>query len=132
MWEATKEDTQLVLDALRAEIEQAGHSWRKMEIALNLGNGYFSHLFAGRIDLKFRHIVAICGVLGIVPREFFLRAYGVMPRVNPVNEATFKELLHIAVDLELTLRGYPRASEPPPAAPARPAPDAPQGPAENG
>jgi hypothetical protein len=108
MWEGTQEEIQLVLDALRAEIEQAGHSWRKMEIELKLGNGYFSHLFAGRIDLKFRHVVAICGVLGLAPRDFFLRAYGVMPRVNPFNEATFKELLHIAVDLELTRRGYPR------------------------
>jgi hypothetical protein len=99
------DDLALILDALRTEIERTGRSWRKMEIALNLGNGYFSHLFAGRIELKFRHIVAITEVLGLTTRDFFLRAYEVTPRIE---EPNLRSLLQDVVKSELDARGLAR------------------------
>ena len=66
-----------------------------MELSLNLGNGYFSHLFAGRIELKFRHVVAITEVLGLSTRDFFLRAYEVVARPE---DKTLRNLLHEVVD----------------------------------
>ncbi len=128
MWEQTRDEVQMTLDALKTEIQEAGYSWRKMELTLNLGNGYFSHLFAGRIDLKFRHIVAICEVLGLSTREFFARAYGVVPRPSgSIRLEDLRPLLHDIVDIVLTSRGYPRpAPAPPEAAEALPSP-APEG-----
>lgn len=109
----------MTLDALKVEIQGSGYSWRKMELVLNLGNGYFSHLFAGRIDLKFRHIVAICEVLGLSTHDFFARAYGIVPRpAEGIRLEDLRPLMHDIVDIILTERGYPRpAPEPPEPAP---------------
>jgi hypothetical protein len=104
MMKQSGDDVALVLEALKIEIERAGHSWRKMELSLNLGNGYFSHLFAGRIELKFRHVVAITEVLGLSTRDFFLRAYEVVPRPD---DGSLRTLLHEVVDAELNSRGLP-------------------------
>lgn len=118
----------MTLDALKAEVQASGYSWRKLELVLNLGNGYFSHLFAGRIDLKFRHIVAICEVLGLNTHDFFSRAYGVVPRpAEAIRLEDLRPLMHEVVDIILTERGYPRAvpqSLPQPLEP-QPAPEEP-------
>jgi hypothetical protein len=118
MWEQTRDEVQMTLDALKVEIQSSGYSWRKMEVVLKLGNGYFSHLFAGRIDLKFRHVVAICEVLGLSTHDFFARAYGIVPRpAEGIRLEELRPLMHDIVDIILTERGYPRP------APALPEPE---------
>jgi hypothetical protein len=46
---------------------------RKIEDALDIGHGTLPRLLAGRMDLKLRHLLPLCGVLDIHPAELLQR-----------------------------------------------------------
>jgi transcriptional regulator with XRE-family HTH domain len=48
------------------------------ELAARVGraDGYFSHLFKGRITLTSEHIFAVLLAIGVSPADFFGRLYG--------------------------------------------------------
>ncbi len=60
---------------LHALVDASGRSYRDLEQALGLGHGYLSHLFAGRLELKFKHVFLLGAELGLSPSDFFQRAY---------------------------------------------------------
>jgi hypothetical protein len=68
---------------LRAMVEASGRTHRDIEGALGLGHGYLSHLFAGRLELKFKHVFQLGDELGFSPGEFFQLAYSPAPRERP-------------------------------------------------
>jgi hypothetical protein len=68
---------------LRAMVETSGRTHRDIERSLHLGHGYLSHLFAGRLELKFKHVFLLGEELGFSPGEFFQRAYSPPPRARP-------------------------------------------------
>jgi transcriptional regulator with XRE-family HTH domain len=58
------------------EITLASHrSQRDLERQLDLGNGYLSHLFKGRRELKVKHILMLGRILGFDLVTFADRAY---------------------------------------------------------
>ncbi|HVR99866.1 MAG TPA: helix-turn-helix transcriptional regulator [Thermoanaerobaculia bacterium] len=60
---------------LRDAIKLSKRSNREVEKALGLSGGYLSRLFAGVMDLRVEHILAVCAVIGFPPAEFFRAAY---------------------------------------------------------
>jgi transcriptional regulator with XRE-family HTH domain len=65
---------------LRAMVEDSGRSFRDIERSLGLGHGYLSHLFNGRLELKFKHVFLLAEELGFNPSDFFLHAYALPGR----------------------------------------------------
>lgn len=68
---------------LRDAIKLSKHSNRDVEKALGLSGGYLSRLFAGVMDLRVEHILAVCQVIGFPPAEFFRAAYPLREREDP-------------------------------------------------
>ncbi len=60
---------------LRDAIKLSKRSNRDVEKALGLSGGYLSRLFAGVMDLRVEHVLAICQVIGFPPAEFFRASY---------------------------------------------------------
>ncbi len=93
-----------VTELLKTVVRVAGLSHREIEKRLGQSPGYLSRLFAGAIELKFKHIIDILKVIKVEPHEFFQLAY---PRQTGVTSATARQ----ARDL-LTL--FPPGGEPAP------------------
>jgi transcriptional regulator with XRE-family HTH domain len=97
---------------LRDAIKLSKHSNRDVEKALGLSNGYMSRLFAGVMDLRVEHILAVCQVIGFPPAEFFRSAYppreGEDPRGSKLQQALAR--LHPASPMEEPAKAAP--SEP--------------------
>lgn len=95
---------------LRDAIKLSKRSNRDVEKALGLSGGYLSRLFAGVMDLRVEHVLAICQVIDFPPAEFFRASYplreGEDPRGSKLQQALAR--LHPAAQLE----------EPPKAAPS--------------
>ena len=76
---------------LRDAIKLSKRSNRDVEKALGLSGGYLSRLFAGVMDLRVEHILAICAVIEFPPAEFFRAAYpprdGEDPRGSKLQQA---------------------------------------------
>jgi transcriptional regulator with XRE-family HTH domain len=64
-------ETQHIINALKRVIRAAGFSNREVERRLGVSASYLSRLFSGNIVLRFDHLVAIGGALGLEPRELF-------------------------------------------------------------
>lgn len=62
---------------LHEMVKRSGRSYRELERALNLGHGYLNHLFSGRMEFKFRHVVLLGEALGFTLNDFFQQAYPV-------------------------------------------------------
>ncbi len=90
---------------LHALVDASGRSYRDLEQSLGLGHGYLSHLFAGRLELKFKHVFLLGAELGLSPTEFFQRAY------PPVSH----ELGWPLREIETALDGAQVTLRPPPA-----------------
>ncbi|HEX5760862.1 MAG TPA: helix-turn-helix transcriptional regulator [Thermoanaerobaculia bacterium] len=69
------EEIERLRKALQALVEGSGRSQRDIERELELGHGYLNHLFSGRMELKFKHVLLLGRALGFTPSEFFRRAY---------------------------------------------------------
>jgi transcriptional regulator with XRE-family HTH domain len=60
---------------LSAAVKFSNVTQREVERKLGLSSGSLSRLFSGGIELKVKHILDICEVIGFSPARFFHAAY---------------------------------------------------------
>ena len=101
---------------LSAAVKFSNVTQREVERKLGLSSGSLSRLFSGGIELKVKHILDVCEVIGFSPSRFFHAAY---PQGEEESGESWRlqrllEQLHPAKDRE--------AAEPPKAPPEPPAP----------
>lgn len=60
---------------LSAAVKFSNVTQREVERKLSLSSGSLSRLFSGGIELKIKHILDICEVIGFPPSRFFRAAY---------------------------------------------------------
>ncbi|HEX3126340.1 MAG TPA: helix-turn-helix transcriptional regulator [Thermoanaerobaculia bacterium] len=101
---------------LSAAVKFSNITQREVERKLGLSSGSLSRLFSGGIELKVKHILDICEVIGFSPSRFFHAAYP--GREEESGEAwrlqRLLEQLHPAQGTEPAAAPEP---EPPPPAP---------------
>src|SRR5260370_16879808 len=56
---------------LRQAVRAAGLSVTEIERRLGVGPKSLRRVFGGQVDLKFRHLIAVLGVIGMSQEEFF-------------------------------------------------------------
>jgi transcriptional regulator with XRE-family HTH domain len=77
MSEATVErEVERQVQSLKLLIKSCNVSVREMERRLQLGAGSLNRIFAGRIELKVRHVMQILDELGVEPKVFYRLVYG--------------------------------------------------------
>ncbi len=57
--------------ALRTAIRLSGISHRQVERELGLSTGYLTRILAGQVELRVRHVLDVCRVIGLPPDRFF-------------------------------------------------------------
>ena len=60
---------------LSAAVKFSNVTQREVERKLELSSGSLSRLFSGGIELKVKHILDVCEVIGFSPSRFFQAAY---------------------------------------------------------
>jgi transcriptional regulator with XRE-family HTH domain len=60
---------------LSAAVKFSNVTQREVERKLGLSSGSLSRLFSGGIELKIKHILDVCEVIGFPPSRFFRAAY---------------------------------------------------------
>lgn len=102
---------------LSAAVRFSDVTQREVERKLGLSSGSLSRLFSGGIELKVKHILDICEVIGFSPARFFHAAY-------PEREEESGEAWRLQRLLEQLHPAKDREAEPSklPAQPAAPAP----------
>lgn len=60
---------------LSAAVKFSNITQREVERKLGLSSGSLSRLFSGGIELKIKHVLDICEVIGFPPSRFFRAAY---------------------------------------------------------
>lgn len=55
---------------LRDALKRSPVKRRVLEEALGIGHGNLSHLLAGRLELRVRHLLSIASALGVPPHQF--------------------------------------------------------------
>jgi transcriptional regulator with XRE-family HTH domain len=58
-------------------------SIQQVETDLDLGRGTLGRIFSGKIELKYRHIIAILKAIDLSPEIFFQIAYNIRDLENP-------------------------------------------------
>jgi len=64
-----------MLTALKTSMRILGQSNRDIERALGLSSAYLGRLLAGKIELRFQHVIDIAGALGLATEEILYFAY---------------------------------------------------------
>jgi hypothetical protein len=59
------------LELLAELVARSGHTQREVERALGVGHGWLRLLFAGKSELKVRHILDLAELLGFTSGQFF-------------------------------------------------------------
>ena len=57
--------------ALRTAIRLSGISHRQVERELGLSTGSLTRILAGQVELRVRHVLDVCRVIGLSPDRFF-------------------------------------------------------------
>ncbi len=70
-----EEETARLLELLAELVARSGRTQREVERALGVGHGWLRLLFAGRSEVKVRHILDLAALLGFTPGQFFRQAY---------------------------------------------------------
>jgi transcriptional regulator with XRE-family HTH domain len=73
---------------LETVMQAAGLTRKDLDQKLNAGPGYVSQVLTGRMELKFRHILAILRALEVEPSVFFQTLY---PENRPATDAVVME-----------------------------------------
>ncbi|MFL6199381.1 MAG: helix-turn-helix domain-containing protein [Thermoanaerobaculia bacterium] len=102
---------------LSAAVKFSNVTQREVERKLGLSSGSLSRLFSGGIELKIKHVLDVCEVIGFPPSRFFRAAY---PQRDEESGDAWRlqrllEQLHPGKDRE---PGAPEEQEP--ASPANP------------
>jgi transcriptional regulator with XRE-family HTH domain len=71
-----KELSGTLREALRRAVERSGVDLKELSARVGRADGYFSHLFKGRITLTAEHIYGVLLAIGVSPAEFFGRLHG--------------------------------------------------------
>jgi len=85
-------ETQHMLNVLRSAIRLLGYTFTDVAAKLGVGSGYLSRLFAGKIELKFDHVVSISRAIGFEPEEILHLAYPAPRRAPSKAAARYQEL----------------------------------------
>lgn len=67
----TQDEIVRIAAALRTAIRLSGISHRQVERELGLSTGYLTRILAGQVELRVRHVLEICRVIGLSPDRFF-------------------------------------------------------------
>jgi hypothetical protein len=106
----TNEDDEIrrVARLLEAVVKVEKVPVRALERQLGLGGGTLNRIFAGKIELKLRHILLVLGALGVKPLAFFRHAFATERTAEEAGSewivAAVKDLLHrdVAAAMEPT------------------------------
>jgi len=71
-----KERSETLCQALQRAVERSGVELKELSARVGRADGYFSHLFKGRITLSAEHIFTVLLAIGVSPEEFFQQLYG--------------------------------------------------------
>jgi transcriptional regulator with XRE-family HTH domain len=70
-----KELSDTLREALRLEVERSRVDLKELSARVGRADGYFSHLFKGRITLTTEHIFTVLLAIGVTPADFFKGLY---------------------------------------------------------
>lgn len=107
---------------LSAAVKFSNITQREVERKLGLSSGSLSRLFSGGIELKIKHVLDVCEVIGFPPSRFFRAAY---PQRDEESGDAWRlqrllEQLHPGKDREpAAARPEPEEPEPAPANPTQ-------------
>lgn len=104
-----------MLTALKTSMRILGQSNRDVERALGLSSSYMGRLLAGKMELRFQHIVDIARALGLAPEEILYFAYPALRK--PPTEAA--QRLRALVGQDRYLSQWQEPPPPPPVQPSR-------------
>lgn len=85
-------ESQHMLNVLRSAIRLLGYNYSDVAKTLGVGSGYLSRLFAGKIALKFDHVVSISRAIGFEPEEMLHLAYPALRKPPSQAAARYREL----------------------------------------
>jgi transcriptional regulator with XRE-family HTH domain len=102
-----QDEVKRLLNILRTSIRLLGLTNREIERRLGLTPSYVSRLFAGAIELKVEHVVAIARAMGLQPWELFELAY---PRRSDPPSEPFRAIRGLLRDMQPT--SEPAAAQP--------------------
>jgi transcriptional regulator with XRE-family HTH domain len=83
-----KEMSEVLCEALRKAVQRSDVDLKELSAQVGRADGYFSHLFKGRITLTAEHIFTVLLALGLNPAEFFSQVYG-QKAPSPLEEDDF-------------------------------------------
>lgn len=75
MSEKTESEVTRLTNLLTSAIRFSGWKQRDIEKALGMSSGSMSRLLSGGIELKIKHVLDICRVIGFPPSRFFHACY---------------------------------------------------------
>lgn len=81
-----KESSDALREALEHAVKRSGVELKELSARLGRADGYFSHLFKGRITLTVEHVIAVLTAVGVKPKEFFASFYGIEPGRPPEDD----------------------------------------------
>jgi transcriptional regulator with XRE-family HTH domain len=80
-----------LLEALQREVERSKVDLKELAARVGRADGYFSHLFKGRITLTAEHIFTVLLAIGVNPDDFFGKRYGKRGGTSALEEDDFDE-----------------------------------------
>jgi hypothetical protein len=75
-----EEEVGRLTDLLQGYMRFRHRTVRDVERDLGWGRGTLNRIFAGRSELKLRHVLEVAATLDLGPEEFFHMAYAVLPK----------------------------------------------------
>lgn len=84
-----KDQSDTLLAALQREVELSRVDLKELSARVGRADGYFSHLFKGRITLTAEHIFTVLLAIGVSPDDFFGKIYGKKEGKSALEEDDF-------------------------------------------
>lgn len=112
-----EEEVGRLTDLLHGYMRFRHRTVRDVERDLGWGRGTLNRIFAGRSELKLRHILEVAATLDLTPEDFFHMAYAVMPKGSTTVErviAMIEQLGQRTGGRAWTVAAPPPAPPPPP------------------
>ncbi len=107
----TEDDVRRATKLLETVMQAAGVTRKELDRRLGAGPGYASQVLTGRMELKFRHVLAFLRALEVEPSVFFQTLYpGDRP---PSDQVVMEEFLKRFQNLGFGAPAPPQASQAP-------------------